>query len=124
MAPHCAGFIHDELADEIRAVRMNMNRTYGVLNGEHEALSFLNSGAESLEGISDILLFSDGLMLPAKNPAGSFDLEKFTDLYSLTGVSGIRNYIRSLQRDDPRCYEYPRFKQYDDISAISLKRVQ
>ena len=124
VAPQCTGFIHDELAEEISAVRRNMNKTYGVLNGEDEALSFLNSGTGSLEGISDILLFSDGLMLPAKNPASPFDLEKFTELYVQSGVTGIRNYIRSLQRDDPRCCKYPRFKQYDDISAISLKQVQ
>ena len=32
----------------------------------------------------------------------------------------IKDFVRSLEKDDPKCWEYPRYKQYDDIAAISI----
>ncbi len=60
--------IHEVLADQIRKVRLQMNRRYGVLNGEPETMDFIHHGYEELTGVSDILLFTDGLQLPRENP--------------------------------------------------------
>lgn len=116
------GSIHQILAAEIAAVRRQTNRTFGSLNGEDEALDFLVQGSFEDERISDILLFTDGLFPPNPDPAMSFDQDKLVSLYRSAGLGKVRDYIRGVQRDDPRCLRYPRFKMFDDIGAIALRR--
>ena len=118
-----SGTIHQTLAGEIATVRRMMNRKFGVLNGEDEALDFVSSGTIVDDRISDVLLFSDGLFPPSTNPDNLFDAERFVQLYKSGGLKNIRNHVRSLQNDDPGCYRYPRFKMYDDISGVALKRL-
>ena len=115
--------IHQVLADEIAEVRRRMNRTYGVLNGEHEALDFVNYGVESLESVEAVLLFSDGFWLPSSTPSVEPDVEGIAELYCRTGLEGVRDRIRAVERTDPECYRFPRFKMHDDISVIALERV-
>ncbi len=117
-----SGTIQQNLAGEIAAVRGKMNREFGVLNGENEALEFVSSGSVEADKVSDVLLFSDGLFPPSINPDNLFDLELFVQLYKCGGLRQVRNHVRSLQKDDPGCYRYPRFKMYDDISGVALKR--
>jgi len=116
------GTIHQTLASEIAAVRRMMNKKFGVLNGEDEALDFISSGTIKDDRVSDVLLFSDGLFPPSANPDNLFDEELFVQLYKRGGLKKIRNHVRSLQIHDPDCYRYPRFKMYDDLSGIALKR--
>ena len=118
-----SGTIQQNLAAEIAAVRGRMNREFGVLNGENEALKFVSSGTVEAEQISDVLLFSDGLFPPSTSPDNLFDADLFVQLYKNGGLKHIRNHVRSLQKDDPGCYRYPRFKMYDDISGVALKRL-
>jgi hypothetical protein len=113
--------IRDTLADEILAIRLQMNSTYGVLNGEPEALSFLRCGREPLEGVSDLLLFTDGLFPPKEDPCAETDWREFVDLYRLGGLAALRDWVRSTQMKDPECRKYPRFKMHDDIAAIAVK---
>ncbi len=112
--------IHDTLADQIREVRLQMNISYGVLNGEPEALDFIHYGFEELTGVSDILLFTDGLHLPRENPSKQHDWQTFVDLYLRGGLQAVRNYVRRVQATDPGCRKYPRFKVHDDIAAVSI----
>lgn len=118
-----SGTIQQNLAAEIAAVRGKMNKEFGVLNGENEALKFVSSGTVEADQISDVLLFSDGLFPPSTSPDNLFDAERFVQLYKRGGLKHIRNHVRSLQKDDPGCYRYPRFKMYDDISGVALKRL-
>lgn len=118
-----SGTIQQNLAAEIAAVRGRMNKEFGVLNGENEALKFVSSGTVEADQISDVLLFSDGLFPPSTSPDNLFDAELFVQLYKNGGLKHIRNHVRSLQKDDPGCYRYPRFKMYDDISGVALKRL-
>jgi len=112
--------VHDLLADQIREVRLQMNRTYGVLNGEPEALHFLRHGSIDLEGIHDILLVTDGLFLPREDPFAEHDWPLFVDLYRYGGLSSIHSHIKTLQHSDPDCRRYPRFKHHDDIAAVAI----
>jgi hypothetical protein len=112
--------IGEVLADQILKVRQGMNINYGVLNGEQEALDFVNSGKEPLSGVSDILLYTDGLFLPRSHPHESADLDTFVSLYRQGGLAAIRDRVRRLQREDPACRTYPRFKTHDDIGAIAI----
>ena len=114
--------IHQALAREIGAVRRMMNREFGVLNGEKEALDFVSYGTLSDDRIAEVLLFSDGLFPPSATPDNPFDAELFLRLYESGGLTNVRDHVRSLQSTDPGCYRYPRFKRFDDISGIALKR--
>lgn len=113
--------IHDLLARQIHRVRLQMNRSYGVLNGEPEAMHFLRHGYEDLDGVSDVLLFTDGLFLPRENPLADEEWQKFADLYRTGGLHRVHHHVRRLQRDDPACRRYPRFKQHDDIAAVAIR---
>ena len=123
IGPNASSTIHQELADEIRAVRRLMNRDFGVLNGEDAALEFIAYGTIDTTRVTDIVLFSDGLFPPSGNPDDEFARDRFVDHYLRGGLQAVRDHVRTLQQGDPGCYRYPRFKHYDDISAIALKRV-
>lgn len=60
--------IHQALKEQIKKTRDGMNRSYGVLNGEKEAVHFLRSGVEFLENVQEILIFTDGLNIPVEIP--------------------------------------------------------
>ena len=113
--------IHDLLAEQIHRVRLQMNVSYGVLNGEPEAMNFLRYGCQELAGVSDILLFTDGLFLPRENPLEGDDWQYLADLYRSGGIQAVRNHVRRLQEEDPACRKYPRFKQHDDIAAVAIQ---
>lgn len=113
--------IYTALKQQIRKVRLQMNREYGVLNGESAAADFINSGSCDLTGVTDVLLFTDGLYLPKEDPNQMSDWGKFVDLYQAQGLRGLRDYVRSLQISDPDLSVYPRFKVHDDIAAIALR---
>ena len=112
--------IHEVLAEQIQKIRLEMNISYGVLNGEPEALDFIRHGFEDLTGVSDILLFTDGLHLPRENPLEEHDWHSFVELYLLGGLQAVRDHVRQLQQQDPDCRKYPRFKLHDDIAAVAI----
>jgi hypothetical protein len=119
-SPDSSRPIHSQLAEQIAKVRLQMNVSYGVLNGEPEAMSFLRHGHHSLAGVADILLFTDGLMLPKADPTGLTDWQSFADIYCRGGLTALRDHVRTVQQTDPACRCYPRFKMHDDIAAIAV----
>jgi len=123
VGPGSSKTIHQELAGDIIDVRKTMNRAFGSLNGEPDALDFLSCGCLEDDGrVSDILLFSDGLFPPSSDPARPLDAQKLVELYQTGGMENVRNHVRRLQQTDPSCCIYPRFKKFDDISAVALKK--
>lgn len=121
MAPKPDFTIRDALFDRILAVRLQMNLRYGVLNGEPEAINFLQHGREPLDGIRAILLFTDGLFIPREDPCQDGDWDALIRMYRKGGLKMIRDHVRSLQQKDPECRKYPRFKIHDDIAAIAVR---
>ncbi len=101
-------------------VTRKRNIDYGVLDGEVAAEKFFNHGTESLYCVAHILIFTDGLFLPKKNPEEPDDWKTFVDLFLQGGLEKIQKYVREKEMDDPRCWKYPRFKQHDDMGAIAL----
>lgn len=112
--------IHDQIRDKIIKVREQMNVSYGILNGENEMVKFLNCGTKELDDIKHILIFTDGLFIPKRDPTQEDDFETFTKLFLEGGLLKIQNYIRAIEKNDPDCWEFPRFHQCDDIAAISI----
>jgi len=112
--------IHEVMAEQIHKVRLEMNISYGVLNGEPEALEFIRHGYEDLTDVSDILLFTDGLQLPRENPLEEQEWQSFVELYRQGGLQVVRDHVRHLQQQDPACRKYPRFKIHDDIAAVAI----
>ncbi len=111
---------HGTLRPYIERVRLQMNRQYGAMNGDREALNFLKPGRCSLQGIRHVLLFTDGLLPPAENPDEDHDLQWLVDLYLEGGLALVQKCVRTKEQSDPDCRIYPRFKPHDDIAAIAL----
>lgn len=112
--------IFKALKDQIIAVRNKMNITYGVLNGEDAALNLMKFGSHSIEKVRDILLFTDGLKIPSTEISYQNNYDELVNVYLSSGLKGLRDYVRELEKTDPTCRQFPRFKQHDDIAAISI----
>lgn len=109
------------MSGQIKKVRKAMNVDYGVLNGEETVSAFIKSGKEDLKDISHVLLFTDGLFIPSETPDTGKDFDQFVELFHKGGLPEIRNYVRNIEKSDPDCRVYPRFKRHDDIAAIALE---
>ncbi|MFO8085968.1 MAG: protein phosphatase 2C domain-containing protein [Desulfobacterales bacterium] len=120
MAKYCSESIREALSDQIKKVRLEMNRSYGVLNGEKEAEQFFRSGVEPLDNIKKILLFTDGLHIPEKIPEKRKNFDRFVENYLSLGLMKLKDLVRKVENEDPDCKTYPRFKRHDDIAAISI----
>ena len=107
------------LKDEIE-LRRQANVKFGVLNGEKEARKFFEFGKIDLKDIKSIILFTDGLLIPKEDPEAPEDWDLFVKLYQEKGLVGILNFVRSLEKTDPLCWKYPRYKQHDDVAAIGI----
>lgn len=112
--------LSEALRNQIRKTRAGMNLRYGVLNGEEQAGRFLHHGCESLHGIRDILLFTDGMSIPKQDPNRTKEFKALVDGYLAVGLTGLRDRIRAMEKADPQCIRYPRFKCHDDIAAIAI----
>ncbi len=111
------------LAGQIKKTRMEMNRSYGVLNGEPSGEGFLHWGKEPLAPLEEILLFTDGLSLPTEIPTRTRQFDGLVSHYRSLGLEGLKTHIRHLEAKDPQCRRFPRFKCHDDIAAISIRPI-
>jgi serine/threonine protein phosphatase PrpC len=111
-----AGTVMDQIMD----VRAKQNVTYGALNGEETALSFLNSGRQRLRRVKHILLFTDGLFIPKSEPENRDDFSLLVELFLEGGLARVRDVVREMERSDACCHKYPRFKTHDDIAAFAI----
>lgn len=109
------------LKRQLVKVRAGMNRRYGVLNGDSRAKDFMQSGTVSLDGVAQVLLFTDGLSIPQDTPEMEKDFTQLVTAYLRLGLDGLRKYIRGLEKSDPDRQRFPRFKCHDDVAAIALK---
>lgn len=112
--------IRDKLLDQLKKVRRESNILYGVMNGEKEALDFVNQGSENLTEVQHILIFTDGLFIPKENPSKPDDFDTLVGLYLKKGIAGVKDYVRKLENSDPNLWRCPRFKKHDDIASIAI----
>lgn len=99
--------------------RRGVNVRFGTLNGDPEVYKFLKVGAKKVNEIKQILITTDGLFLPQENPAEGEKISELINLYQKMGLKKLREYVREIETKDIQ-FKYPRFKQHDDIAAISI----
>ena len=109
------------IKDQLIKVRQMANVTYGTFNGEVGVFNFILNGKISINNITDILLFTDGLFWPVENPSKEENIDDLVNLYLNFGLKKLKEKVRQQEADDPLCKRYPRFKKHDDIAAISIK---
>jgi serine/threonine protein phosphatase PrpC len=109
-----------KLSQQLDALRRSANTTWGLLNGEPAAEKFFRSGSFPLAGVRSILLFTDGLFLPKKDPTDLDDWAMFVKLYQEKGLQGVLGHVRSIENGDKYCWEYIRYKQHDDVAGIGI----
>lgn len=107
--------------DHLCAVRRQMNRHFGALNGQAEAEGFIREGSVPLHGIRRVVLFTDGLHIPSASPEADDDFSRAAALLRTGGLHALHHHVRETERTDPDCRVYPRFKPHDDSAAILLQ---
>lgn len=113
-------FSNPAIKKQVDKIRSNMNKTYGVLNGDPMAEKFMHTGFVSLDGVQTILLFTDGLTIPSEAPKREKNFTLLVDVFQRLGLKGLHHYIRQLEQEDPKLAKFPRFKCHDDIAAIAI----
>lgn len=108
------------LQPQIEKVRCQMNQTYGAFNGEAAALDFFQTGSHPLKEIRHLLIFTDGLFPPGEDPTSQPDFCWLAKNYLQGGLVQVKDEIRQLEKTDPDCRRFPRFKQHDDIAAMAV----
>jgi serine/threonine protein phosphatase PrpC len=101
-------------------IRRQVNETYGVLNGEQAALSFVQIGTLSLGNVKSIILLSDGLLLPKEDSRQAEQWDIWTAEYLAGGLPEVLKTVRAIETADPNAWTYPRLKKHDDASAIAI----
>jgi len=112
--------IRVELNDDIVRLRRTANVNYGVLNGDPSAAKFLRTGSASLHDVAHVLLFTDGMIPPKRDPAAADDFSAIVAAFLDGGLALVRDRIRAVENGDPHCWDYPRYKKSDDIAAIAI----
>lgn len=124
---HVQGLKPDEVIRRLQQNRQLANQPggYSVINGQIDAVHYMESGRFATNGLRYILIVSDGIYpwLPAypmmqANPNAS-PFEFVMDVIDM----GLENYVERLIRwetEDVYCQEHPRFKVSDDKSALLI----
>ncbi|NEY99093.1 hypothetical protein G4D62_07240 [Bacillus shackletonii] len=94
---------------------------YGVLNGENQALDYVESGKINRIGLKHLILLTDGMFLPAESIPNSINYWNYVVECILS--KGIEKYTRDLidlEETDPECVRFPRFKKSDDKTGMMI----
>jgi serine/threonine protein phosphatase PrpC len=101
--------------------KSNSKDGYGVLNGEQNALDFVEFGSINKVGLKHLIMLTDGMLLPKGV------IPKGTNYWNYVVVSiinkGIDHYTKELldlEEADPECIKYPRFKKSDDKAGVVI----
>lgn len=110
----------NRMQDQFFKNRRDTNITYGMLNGEKEAIKFVKTGSVPKGKLKYILIFTDGMLIPKKDPDDVEDFKTIVSLFEKGGLDKVKSYIRNLENSDLDCAKYLRFKPHDDLTAIAI----
>ncbi|WP_028553023.1 protein phosphatase 2C domain-containing protein [Paenibacillus sp. UNC451MF] len=105
--------------------KMNKPEGYSVLSGEPELADFIEYGRINRIQLKALLLVTDGLFPPAElatreNPA--YDaMRELTLQVAEQSLAEYADKLVRLEREDPDCLLYPRFKVSDDKTGIWIR---
>ncbi|UOQ45149.1 protein phosphatase 2C domain-containing protein [Halobacillus salinarum] len=97
----------------------NTDKGYGVLNGEPEAMDFVEYGKINTSQLKQLIVLSDGLFLPEELVAKGRGYWEYTaELLLQEGLETYAERMVQLEEGDPECLAYPRFKKSDDKTGL------
>jgi hypothetical protein len=102
------------------ASRRTRNRAggYGVIEADRACLAFAEY--EKLAGPEGVLIASDGFYRIADCYRAIGDEALLAESLGSGGIAGLLARMRDIEKSDPDCQTYPRFKPADDASAVAL----
>lgn len=100
--------------------KLNTNEGYGIIDGSEKALDYISHGRLPLSQVTDLLLVSDGLLLPTDGSGVDIWMET-AQLAFDDGLDSLVAEVEEREEQDAECKMYPRFKQRDDKTGILLK---
>lgn len=112
--------IPEKLFSSFVELRNKMNVDYGAISGDDDVKNFIKEGKESLDNVSDIIIFTDGFFIPKQDPREAYDVEKIVELYKRGRLEAVKDYVRTLENQDPDCRKFPRVNPHDDATAIAI----
>jgi len=101
---------------QLSRTRLRSNVIYGFLNGENEALNFVKTANYPKENIREILLFTDGMLIPNEDRVSRKILTKLLNYLSRVDSKMLKAMSGIWENSDPNCNKYLRFKQHDDLT--------
>lgn len=105
--------------------KMNMPDGYSVLSGEPELADYIEYGRINRIQLKALLLVTDGLFPPAEltgtSNGASDAMKELTLQVADQSLAGYADKLVQLEREDPECLRYPRFKVSDDKTGIWLQ---
>lgn len=121
--PNLEGALYHNFVDENGTV--DPSRGVGVIDGLPQAAHYIQTGTAALDGVSGVLVCTDGLVWPAEpdeDPAVVMArLRHMRRIIEDTGLMGYYLRLRKAERDDAGFDRYPRFKLHDDAAGVYLK---
>ncbi|WP_182201446.1 protein phosphatase 2C domain-containing protein [Paraliobacillus salinarum] len=100
--------------------KYNTPEGYRILDGTKEGYEQLEYGQVHLNKVSQILLLSDGLLLPSKDQENN-GWEATAMLAFSSGLDALLTEVQKREVEDEACIIYPRLKQHDDKTGILIE---
>jgi hypothetical protein len=112
--------ISARLQPELFANRRRRNREggYGVIAADRACLAFVEH--MSLDDPRAALMASDGFFRLVDHYHDAIEQELLAEASDNGGIAALYDRLRAIERSDPQCRKFPRFKPADDASAIAL----
>ncbi|MGE4249387.1 MAG: protein phosphatase 2C domain-containing protein [Parvibaculaceae bacterium] len=113
--------IAGQLQPRLFANRRRRNRPggYGVIEADRACLAFLEH--MPLADPDRVLMASDGFFRLVDHYDAASEEELLAQASGEGGVANLYEKLREIERGDPDCRTFPRFKPADDASAIALE---
>ncbi|UKS30882.1 protein phosphatase 2C domain-containing protein [Paenibacillus sp. HWE-109] len=103
--------------------KMNTQMGYSVMNGDPAAELYFESGKLNRIMLESLFLVTDGLFLPeGLAESGSSQIEEeMVERIAAGGLQSYADWLIEVEKSDPECIRFPRFKMSDDKSGIWLR---
>jgi len=109
-----------ELSSDLINLRRRQNVDFGAMSGEVEAEQFFLSGTVDRKNMKRVVLFTDGALIPKEDAEAEENFDEFIEILVKGGLEAVKDRVRTQEKSDPDCIQFPRFKLHDDMGAIDI----